>query len=547
MGGLADDPLVRGREALAAARWKDARAWFERSLAADESGEALTGLAEASQWLGEYDRAIKLGERAFALLRRSGEPERAAQQARRLAFLHGGVHGNFAAANGWFAHAESVLEGIDEGPEHGWLAFDRAPLSDDPGEREQLALAALAIARRFGDGDLEFDALALLGEARVHSGRIAEGMRLIDQAMSAVSAGAVVGIVAIGDIYCRLLSACERTTDVRRAEQWMAVVDEFVTWSDSVLVSTTCRLHYGGILVAAGRWGEAERELQAAIRLSERSYRVLRTYPVVRLAELRLRQGRLEEAARLLEGSEWHPTGRRCLAAIALARGDLVLAYDLATLCLEDVTGDDPSCAMLLDLLVEVALARADLKGAAEAEQRLAVLAAGGDSLARAWGVYASGRLEFARGLPTSRARLRSAVEHFSALELPFEAARARLAVAAAIAASTPRAAVEEARLALEAFEHLGAARQADAAAALLRELGSPGRRQPRRPGHLTRRETEVLGLLGEGLSNAHIAERLTISPRTAEHHVARILAKLDLRNRAEAAAYTSRGRGQDQ
>ena len=58
----------------------------------------------------------------------------------------------------------------------------------------------------------------------------------------------------ICDLYCRLLSACERMTDVRRAEEWMAVVDRFVAWSDSLLVSTTCRLHYGGILVAVGRW-----------------------------------------------------------------------------------------------------------------------------------------------------------------------------------------------------------------------------------------------------------------------------------------------------
>jgi DNA-binding CsgD family transcriptional regulator len=55
--------------------------------------------------------------------------------------------------------------------------------------------------------------------------------------------------------------------------------------------------------------------------------------------------------------------------------------------------------------------------------------------------------------------------------------------------------------------------------------------------GSLSARETEVLDLLSEGLTNAEIAGRLFISPKTAEHHVGRVLAKLGARSRAEAAA----------
>ena len=66
-------------------------------------------------------------------------------------------------------------------------------------------------------------------------------------------------------------------------------------------------------------------------------------------------------------------------------------------------------------------------------------------------------------------------------------------------------------------------------------------RATPRTSGVLTKREAEVLVLLGHGLTNPEIADRLYISRKTVEHHVSRLLAKLGLRSRAEAAVYATK------
>jgi DNA-binding NarL/FixJ family response regulator len=532
-----------GQAALAAADWARAREFFELALERDaECPEALDGLGRALHFQGEYARAIELTERAFAAYLAAGRGVDAADRARSLAFLHGVVNANMSVAGGWMARAEAVLEDVKECAAHGWLQLDRAPFTDEVRQREQLAASALAIARRFGDVDLEYDALALLGEAYVAEGRVEEGMKLLDQAMAAVTSNEVTGIVAIGDVVCRMLSACEIAVDLRRAEEWMQAAPGFEAWKD--WVSPVCRNHYGGILIAAGRWPEAEAELEFAIRTFERSYKLMREEPLVKLADLRVRQGRYEEAYRLLDGHESHPLARRALAAAALGRGELDLAEDLVHLCLEGV--DDPRCAPVIELQVRLRLARHDLPGATEARDRLVDIATGsGDERAHAHADLATGLVAVASGDPAT-ALLQMAIRRFSALALPLEAARAQLALAHSAATRTPRAAIAEAQLALRTFERIGARPDADAAAALLRELGASGRSRGPGTGPLTAREAEVLALLAEGLTNAAIAERLVISRRTAEHHVANILRKLELRTRAEAVAYALQGGGED-
>jgi DNA-binding CsgD family transcriptional regulator/tetratricopeptide (TPR) repeat protein len=94
---------------------------------------------------------------------------------------------------------------------------------------------------------------------------------------------------------------------------------------------------------------------------------------------------------------------------------------------------------------------------------------------------------------------------------------------------------------ALELARSLGAEPLTRRVATRLRELGlrvPPGPRETTRanPAGLTARQLEVLALLAAGLTNAEIAERLVVSPRTAEHHVAAVLTKLGASTRREAA-----------
>jgi DNA-binding NarL/FixJ family response regulator len=159
----------------------------------------------------------------------------------------------------------------------------------------------------------------------------------------------------------------------------------------------------------------------------------------------------------------------------------------------------------------------------------------------------ARGRLCLVGGTGDPRQCLRDALAGFGRAKMPMEVAHSRLELANALLTDRPEVALAEARAALEAFERLHAARDADAAAAVLRSLGVRPAPAGRNGGLLSKREAEVLELLGHGLSNPEISDRLFISRKTVEHHVGNVLSKLGLRSRGEATAYAARGKAGEQ
>ena len=539
-----DDLLAAGSAAVAAGQWAGARVAFEDALAREPTAEAHAGLADVLWWLGETEASVRHHERAYAAFRHRNDLPNAAMAAVGLYLIYRVSLGRTAVARGWLARAARMVEESGLAPLAGWVALLRAHDSADPVAAERWAIEAREAAGRYGDADLELCALSQLGAALVQHGRREEGTTLLDEAMAAALAGEARRPHTVVYACCNLVISCAQTAELAHALQWIHAADAFEQRFGNPHLYTTCRTYRGAILFSAGEWEAAERDLLAALELGDDAEPDLAGEAAARLAELRLAQGRVEEAERLLEGREEQPPCAGVLAALAAARGDLASARRLALRRahqLTDEAGDHgdpyrPGLSGPLEQAVvwEVLAAAGTAPQAEAAVARLYELATStGCEQLQARALAAAGRL---RGEVET---LERALSLFTRLRLPLWAGRTRLALASLL---TDDDAIAEARSALGTFEDLGAARDADAAAARLRDLGvTAPRGGPAGLGELTQREREVFDLLGEGLTNRELADRLFLSVKTVERHVRNVLFKLGLRNRAEAAAYVVR------
>jgi DNA-binding NarL/FixJ family response regulator len=535
------DLLQAGAEALAAADWPGARSAYEAALAHGETAEALDGLARSLWWLGQPDEALVIRERAFRASR-ADDPRRAARIALWLAGEYE-VANNVAAASGWTARAERLLEGLPEGPEHGWVMLAHAGPSTDPAQAEELARDALALAQVHGDSDLEIRSLARTGLVLVTSGRVDEGIKHLDEAMAAATAGEGCALETVGETCCDLLGAVEVVGDFQRFAQWNEVVMGFMhrhAYGPLVAFCGTCCAE---VFAAGGDVEGAERELTNALQtLQEKGQAVRCAHPAAKLAELRVLQGRFEEAERLLTAYSEHPAILRAQIDLAIATGEHRLAKSLLLRALDRLPGKTLLAVPYLARFVRVAVALGDASTShATLDSLREIAATTQDPRAEAEAQLAAARVSISERRPDAMSSIEMAITRLDGLRLSLEAARARLLLAELVMESEPALAALEARAALRSLESSGADREADHAAALLRALEGSGRAGPKRYSGLTKRELEVLDLLGEGLSNAEIAQRLFISTKTAGHHVSNVLMKLHLKSRTEAAVYAVR------
>lgn len=542
-----ESPLAHAQAALDRGDWRVAHAGFEHALATAETAEAWEGLSWAALGLDDGEQAIHARQAAYRLYRHAGDDVSAARMAMWAGKDHEEFRGELAVARGWRQRAHRLLQAQPTVPEHGWLAlldcWAALQLGEDPEQARRCAGDAINVAEQCNEPDIGIVALAVDGLALVGAGKVDDGMKRLDEAATAVLGGELRHEIWSLVVFCLLIYACERVRDLGRAAQWCEMMREAADRIRHTASQGICRTHYAAVLTFGGRWDEAEATLAEAAARFEASWppQVAETH--VRLAELRRRQGRAEEAAADLRRFEWHPLAMLGLAELALDAGRIEDAEALVERFLRHVPVTNRLArAPGLELLVRI---DADTghrqRAAATLAQLEAVADAVGTDPLRATTGFAEA-LVAARAGEAERARagFEDAVMLFDRCGLPFEAARARLELAELLVSlDRLERAREEALAARQVLADLGAGLLLPRGDALVERIDR------RMAGHataaadtpLTPRQTEVLRLVAQGLSNREIAAALGISDHTVHRHVGNILLRLDAPTRAAAAS----------
>jgi DNA-binding CsgD family transcriptional regulator len=445
--------------------------------------------------------------------------------------------GELARGGGWIDRAQRLMTdaGIDC-VELGYLRYLvglRAIFEGDGVTAYAAFSDAVSIGDRFDDQEVVTLARVGVGRCLIYCGKIGEGVRLLDEAMVAVTAREV-SPIAIGDVYCSVIEACQELFDLRRMQEWTAALSHWCeSQPDLVLYRGQCLVHRSEIMQLHGAWPDAMEE-------SDRACERLTGQPAIgaalyQRAELHRVRGEFDAA----EGAyrQANQLGRQPqpgLALLRLVQGQLAPA-DAAIRRVLSEAQDPIARARVLGPYVEIVLENSDVTAARVAADELTTIAAEiGAPLLRALAEHSAGAVLLAEG--DARAALgvlRRAWMRWREIDAPYEGARVRVLIGLACRSLGDDDSAEmELDAARSVFEQLGAA----ADVAHVEQLR--GTTSAKAGSGLTAREVQVLRLVATGKTNRAIANELFISEKTVARHVSNIFTKLGLSSRSAATAY---------
>ena len=538
----------QGCEALSTGEWEKARELLEEARKQEESPEIYENLAWACWWLNDTQAVFKYRSKAYRLFVGINDKPGASRTAGWIGLDYLEFKGEFAVATGWFQRAENLLEGVNDCWELVFIKILKARLAYEVDKNIELAFKLIDETRELSKSlksiDGEMIAGALKGFILVMEGKVSEGMPLLDEAtlLAVTSEEADIKFTTI--TCCYLIDACERIRDYERAGQWCNNVKEICKrWNYKEMFST-CRVKYAGVLIWQGDWKSAEDELLSAAS----DFNEIRPLQVnactVRLADLKRRQGKWDEAETLLNKVETHPLKLLFHASLCFDKGDYENAQNLAEKYLrrfpinrkaERTTG--------VELLLRIYLKLGKLE---EAETLLNELR----EIAKAINTHpikaalfsAEGNFNFAKNnYDSARQNLEDAVDIYDKIKSPFETSRTRLTLSEVLIKLNQLTQAEaELNVAMATFKELGAKKDFEKAKYLLKNLYKDNVNAIDKY-EFTGRELEVLRLIAEGKNNEEMAEKLFLSVRTIEKHITNIYNKMGVSGksaRAYAASY---------
>ena len=535
----ATDPISRGRELFSQRRWGEA---FQVLAAADAvrplDVEDLDRLATAAYLIGRDDESESCRGRAHQQLIDRRDAEGAARTAFWMAF---GLlqRGALAPASGWLQRAGRLLDdGSLDCVVRGYLlipaAIRQIAEGDAAGSYETFSQAG-AIAARFGDPNLAALACNGRGRALIRLGRIADGVALLDEAMAAIVANAVIPVLA-GDIYCAVLEGCQEIYDLRRASEWTHSLAQWCAAQPGLVrYRGECLLYRAEVRQLRGEWTDAEIDVrQACALLSTPSPRPPMGAAYYRLGELYRLRGDFADAEDLYrQANEWGRKPQPGLSLLRLARGDAAGAAASIRPLLSE-RRPRGARAMILSASIEILTAAGDYDGARAAAADLSAIAREvGTPLLAAAAAHAAGVVLLVAGDAAGALRpLREACEGWRDVGMPYEEAQTRSYIGEACRRLDDRdGSAMELDVSRRLFERLGAR---SSPARVVEHVGA--RRSAIVP--LSEREAQVLRLVAAGKTNRTIGEELFISEKTVARHVSNIFDKLGVSSRAAATAW---------